>query len=71
MLFPHEKVRKMKLLDTDCPDLKKKIGKNNLYVTCTQNWEVPVSYQWCDTETRERARENSVNNAVWERPLLK
>ena len=24
MLFPPEKVRKMKLLDTDCPDLKTK-----------------------------------------------
>ena len=67
---PHENVRKMKLFHTDCPDFKK-IDKNNLYVTCTQNWEVPVSYKWCHTETRESARENSVSNTVWESPLLK
>ena len=34
---PREKVRKMKLVHTDSPDLKNKIDKNNLYVTCTQN----------------------------------
>ena len=31
-----------------------------IHVACTQNWEVPVSYQWCHTKTRERVRENSV-----------
>ena len=34
-------------------------------------WEVPVSYQWCHTEMRERAHENGVSNTVWESPLLK
>ena len=69
----HENVSKWKLFHTDCP-LKNKKQKRwffFLYVTCTQNWEVPVSYQWCHTETRERARENSVSNAVWRSPLLK
>ena len=50
---------------------KKQIDKNNSYVTCTQTWEVPVSYQWCHTYMRERARENSVSNSIWESPLLK
>ena len=44
--------------------------KNNLYVTRTQNWEVPVSYQWCRIKMWERACENSVNNTAWESPLL-
>ena len=44
--------------------------KNNLYLTCTQNWEVPVSCRWC-TEMRERAPENSVYYSVLETPLIK
>ena len=56
----------MKLFHTDCPDFKKKIDKNNLYVTCTQNLEVPVFYQWCCTEMQERAQENSVKSFVIE-----
>ena len=54
---PHEKIRKMKLFHTHCLDFKNKHWppkKNKkIYVTCTQNWEIPVSYQWCHTETRE------------------
>ena len=62
---PHEKVSKMNYFIHPV-QIKNKINthKNNLYMTCTQNWEVPVSYQWCHTITRERARENSVGNTA-------
>ena len=47
--------------------------KNNLYMTCTQNWEVPVSYHSINVilTKRERTRENSISNTSWEIPLLK
>ena len=43
----------MELFETHCPDIKINIDKNNTYMTCTQNWEVPVSYQRCHNKTGE------------------
>jgi len=43
----------MELSETHCPDFKINIDKNNTYMTCTQNWEVPVSYQRCYNKTGE------------------
>ena len=64
-------VRKTKLFHTDCSDLKSKHWqKIILYVTCTQNWEVPVSYQWCQYWNEGQSSWEQCNT-VWESHLLK
>ena len=71
MLFPMNRLGKWNYFTQTVQIKKINIDKNNLYVSCTQNWEVPISYHWCHTEMQKRTRENSVSNTAWESPLLK
>ena len=66
MLFPMKRLGKWNYFTQTVQIKRINTDKNNLYMTWTQNWEVPVSCQWCHTKAPKRAHESSASNSVGE-----